>query len=56
MIIVIAKHMRTIKVEKIPKLLIGMIGLFIQAAKATELVIEVTSICMNAFRTTRESL
>ena len=55
-IIVIPKHAKTIIVENIPKLLIGMIGLIEQEANATELVTDVTSIYMNAFLTTRDIL
>jgi hypothetical protein len=55
-IIVIPKHAKTMIVEKIPKLLIGMIGLIEQDANATELVTDVTSIYMNAFLTTRDIL
>ena len=46
--------MSTIIVENIPKLLIGIMGLLVQAAKATELVKDVTSICMEAFRKTKD--
>jgi hypothetical protein len=45
--------MKTIIVENIPKLLIGINGLLIQAENATPLVKEVTSIYMKAFLTTR---
>lgn len=56
MIMVIPKHAKTMIVENIPKLLIGMIGLIEQEAKATELVTDVTSIYMKAFLTTIDIL